>query len=399
MGGGPSRGTGPIHCEEVAELLGEHYYDEAWRVFEKVSSHRKDAHGQFIVPFHEAPQLARAFANDMLVRYGDDPQKLVRAASLFAELASPYATIVNDDVNQPDTQMAHEFLMMAEQLSSGFEQHSQNLKDRVAFLKRMAKEEEDYQIQMRWEADQERMEKEAKAKAKWDKEIKRKEKEEMRLASIQRRKDREAGIKSTRKKLPEPPETIEAAERLTQEAMAAVMRGDKCPDRADRKKEFEDAERRYGHALRLYEKLTGRDTMETAIALNRLGWHLKVRGKYSAADTLYRRSLSIREKQKGPRSMEVLVALSNLAENCRFLKKHDESDCIMARVAFLRTLHHVKPAAPDGASAKVQGPKVWQVFEDGAWKDVPADPVVEAPAPAPADELLGELLAATSTSS
>ena len=66
--------------------------------------------------------------------------------------------------------------------------------------------------------------------------------------------------------------------------------------------------------------------------------------------------------------MEVLVALSNLAENCRFLKKHSESDCIMARVAFLRTLHHVKPAAPDGASAKVQGPKVWQVFEDGAWR-------------------------------
>ena len=397
MGGGPSRGTGPIHCEEVAELLGEHYYDEAWRVFEKVSSHRKDAHGQFIVPFHEAPQLARAFANDMLVRYGDDPQKLVRTASLFAELASPYATIVNDDVNQPDTQMAHEFLMMAEQLTKGFEQHSQNLKDRVEFLKRMAKEEEDYQTQMRWEADQERLQKEAKAKAKWDKEIKRKEKEDMRLASIQRRKDREAGIKSTRKKLPEPPETIEAAERLTQEAMAAVMRGDKCPDRADRKKEFEDAERRYGHALRLYEKLTGKDTMETAIALNRLGWHLKTRGKYSAADTLYRRSLAIREKHKGPRSMEVLVALSNLAENCRFLKKHDESDCIMARVAFLRTLHHVKPAVEGPAT--IQKPKVWQVFEDGAWKDVPADPVVEAPAPAPADELLGELLAATSTSS
>jgi len=98
--------------------------------------------------------------------------------------------------------------------------------------------------------------------------------------------------------------------------------------------------------------------------------------------------------------MEVLVALSNLAENCRFLKKFDESDVIMARVAFLRTLHHVKPAAPDGSAATVQGPKVWQVFEDGAWKDVPADPVVEAPAPAaPADELLGELLAATSTSS
>ena len=136
--------------------------------------------------------------------------------------------------------------------------------------------------------------------------------------------------------------------------------------------------------------------METAIALNRLGWHLKVRGKYSAADTLYRRSLAIREKHKGPRSMEVLVALSNLAENCRFLKKHTESDCIMARVAFLRTLHHVKPAVEGPAT--IQKPKVWQVFEDGAWKDVPADPV-EAPAPAPAEELLGELLAATSTSS
>ena len=97
--------------------------------------------------------------------------------------------------------------------------------------------------------------------------------------------------------------------------------------------------------------------------------------------------------------MEVLVALSNLAENCRHLKKHTESDCIMARVAFLRTLHHVKPAAPDGAAAKVQGPKGWQGFEDGAWKDVPAEDPVEAPAPAPAEELLGELLAATSTTS
>ena len=61
---------------------------------------------------------------------------------------------------------------------------------------------------------------------------------------------REAGIKSSRKTLPEPPETLEAAERVTQEAMAAVMRGDKCPDRADRKKEFEDAERRYGAGTR-----------------------------------------------------------------------------------------------------------------------------------------------------
>ena len=95
--------------------------------------------------------------------------------------------------------------------------------------------------------------------------------------------------------------------------------------------------------------------------------------------------------------MEVLVALSNLAENCRHLKKHTESDCIMARVAFLRTLHHVKPARRR-APAKVQGPKVWQVFEDGAWKDVPAE-VAQAPAPAPAEELLGELLAATSTTS
>ena len=97
--------------------------------------------------------------------------------------------------------------------------------------------------------------------------------------------------------------------------------------------------------------------------------------------------------------MEVLVALSNLAENCRFLKKHTESDCIMARVAFLRTLHHVKPAAPDGSAASIQKPKVWQVLEDGAWKDVPAEVPAEAPAPAPADELLGELLAATSTTS
>ena len=96
--------------------------------------------------------------------------------------------------------------------------------------------------------------------------------------------------------------------------------------------------------------------------------------------------------------MEVLVALSNLAENCRFLKKHTESDCIMARVAFLRTLHHVKPAAPDGASASIQKPKVWQVFEDGAWKDVPAEEVAQAPAPAPAEALLGELLASTASS-
>ena len=95
MGGGPSRGTGPIHCEEVAELLGEHYYDEAWRVFEKVSSHRKDAHGSFIVPFHEAPKLARAFANDMLVRYGADPQKQV--------LSMPRLFVPRTIRNQPDS--------------------------------------------------------------------------------------------------------------------------------------------------------------------------------------------------------------------------------------------------------------------------------------------------------
>ena len=64
--------------------------------------------------------------------------------------------------------------------------------------------------------------------------------------------------------------------------------------------------------------------METAIALNRLGWHLKVRGQYSAADTSGAgRSLAIREKHKAAAVHGgVLVALSNLAENCCFLKKH-----------------------------------------------------------------------------
>ena len=235
--------------------------------------------------------------------------------------------------------MANEFLMMAEQLSAGFEQARKI--SIASLLKRMAKEEYDHQIQMRWVAGR-RLEKEAKAKAKWDKEIKRKRRR--RWLGVDTALQDRGRIKSTAS-APEPPETLEAAERLTQEAMAAVMRGDKCPDRADKKREFEDAERRYGHALRLYEKLTGKDTMDTAIALNRLGWHLKVRGKYSAADTLYRRSLAIREKHKGPRSMEVLVALSNLAENCRHLKKHTESDCIMARGAFCGR-PTTKPAAP-----------------------------------------------------
>ena len=167
-----------------------------------------------------------------------------------------------------------------------------------------------------------------------------------------------------------------------------MMRGDKCPDRADKKREFEDAERRYGHALRLYEKLTGKDTMETAIALNRLGWHLKVRGKYSAADTLYRRSLAIREKHKGPRSMEVLVALSNLAENCRFLKKHDESDCIMARVAFLRTLHHASSPRLTARRPKFRVQKSGRSSKMARGRTYQRT-VVEAPAPAPADELLG----------
>ena len=143
---------------------------------------------------------------------------------------------------------------MAEQLSAGFEQHSQNLKDRVAFLKRMAKEEEDRQIHMRWEAEQE------KAGGRKPK----REKAEAGQGDPRRERRRRCGWRPSRgartarlassplvKKLPEPPETLEAAERLTQEAVAAVMRGDKCPDRADkRRREVEDAERRvHGHAV------------------------------------------------------------------------------------------------------------------------------------------------------
>ena len=149
----------------------------------------------------------------------------------------------------------------------------------------MAKEEEDYQIQMRWEADQgapgERSEGEG--------EVGQRNQEEGEGGDAPGVDPETQGSGSwyqvDQKKLPEPPETLEAAERLTQEAMAAVMRGDKCPDRADKKREFEDAERVRPRAAALCEKLTGKDTMETAIALNRLGWHLKVRGKYSAVDT------------------------------------------------------------------------------------------------------------------
>ena len=88
MGGGPSRGTGPIHCEEVAELLGEHYYDEAWRVFERVSSYRTDDAGAYVVPFKETGRLIQAFAHDMLVRFGDDEKRLKSAAALFTRAAA-----------------------------------------------------------------------------------------------------------------------------------------------------------------------------------------------------------------------------------------------------------------------------------------------------------------------
>ena len=72
------------------------------------------------------------------------------------------------------------------------------------------------------------------------------------------------------------------------------------------------------------------------------------------------------------------MALSNLAENCRFLKKHTSLIASWRGVAFLRTLHHVNPPRPT-AAAKVQGPKVWQVDEDGAWKDVPAEVAARRP--------------------
>ena len=102
---------------------------------------------------------------------------------------------------------------------------------------------------------------------------------------------------------------------------------------------------------------------------------------------------------------------STFAFLCQKLKKHAEADSVAARAAFLRTLHHTRPAVPDGDPAKIEGPRVWQKFEDGEWKDypvpapapaeelppAPAPELHPAPAPAPADELLGELLAATTT--
>ena len=377
MGGGPSRGTGPIYCEEVAELLGEHYYDEAWRVFEKVAAYRKDAHGAFVVPFHEAPILARAFANDLMVRYGDDPNKLVRTASLFTELAAPYANMVDEEINVVDNDMAVQFLAMAEQLSAGFEAHSENLRARVEFLKRCAKEEADYQIQLKWEAEQREVKRQEEEKEKRRKAAKKKKKTEDKIEARQRRIDREKGVKSkrgssresSRERPPEPPETLEAAATLTREAMGAVMRGDRTKTREDRKKEFEDAERRYGHALRIYEKVSGRETMDTAVALNRLAWHLKVREKYAAADSLFRRSLAIREKLVGPRASEVLIALSNLADNCQKLKKHAEADSVAARAAFLRTLHHTRPAVPDGVPAAIEWPRGRPQVAGGEWED------------------------------
>ena len=60
-----TRGMRPVTAEEVAEQLGEHYYDEAWQIFEKVADGRTNADGAAAVPFEDAAKLIQAFANDM----------------------------------------------------------------------------------------------------------------------------------------------------------------------------------------------------------------------------------------------------------------------------------------------------------------------------------------------
>jgi tetratricopeptide (TPR) repeat protein len=66
-------------------------------------------------------------------------------------------------------------------------------------------------------------------------------------------------------------------------------------------------------ALRIAEATFGTDHLNTATALNRLGFLYQNKANYAEAEPLYKRSLAIREKALGPDHLDVSQSLNDLA--------------------------------------------------------------------------------------
>src|SRR5438067_2280481 len=107
---------------------------------------------------------------------------------------------------------------------------------------------------------------------------------------------------------------------LVRAAQCALSRG-----------EYPRAERLFGLALRLAERVLGPTDVVVGAVLNDLGIVHKYQGRFDEAERLYRRALAIKEKRLGGSHPEVATTLNNLAVLCRSQARHAEAQRLYHR--------------------------------------------------------------------
>ena len=111
---------------------------------------------------------------------------------------------------------------------------------------------------------------------------------------------------------------------------------------------YTEAEPLLRRALTIREKRLGPDHPETARSLNDLAVLLRVRGRYEEAEPLLRRALAIREKVLGPDHPDTAVSLNNLALLLQAQIRYGEAEPLFRRALAIRE-RVLGPDHPDTA--------------------------------------------------
>ncbi len=95
-------------------------------------------------------------------------------------------------------------------------------------------------------------------------------------------------------------------------------------------------------ALATRERLTDPHSMETAEAVQSLGWSVEMHGDNAAAEQLYRRALELRRAKLGPLHPDTLESMSSLAGLLRVRGRYSESERLYREILAARR----KPGEP-----------------------------------------------------
>jgi tetratricopeptide (TPR) repeat protein len=89
---------------------------------------------------------------------------------------------------------------------------------------------------------------------------------------------------------------------------------------------YEQAEDKYRQALRLCEKMLGKEHPDTVISMNNLAEMLYRQGKYGQAEAIHRQALSVREATLGKEHPDTLTSINNLATVLRDQGKYEQAE-------------------------------------------------------------------------